>query len=155
MKARSLRLALLRQQATLQELMPGGSTDEVAAFLSALEPYDDLELPAIVDALTKGQARRSKSRTPRAPPAENSAAISTYVSRLSASKESQEEFNEVVGQLKADKALKVADIKAIANGFRGVSDTYKNKREAMLAIENRQLSESRGRSRQERIREIF
>ena len=133
--------------------MQDADAGELDSFLALLEAHDASDLPTLTFSPAK---RRAKAATKGGASVKPSAAdASSYVRRLREAEDRPVEFASVVTDLRSDKRARVGDIKAIANEYRGVEDRYKNKADAVLAIEKHQLSRARGRVRQQHLREIF
>lgn len=143
----------MKLRPTLLASMPDADAGEFDNFLALLEVHDPSDLSTLALSPTK---RRAKSTTNGRNSVKPSAADAPgYVRRLKETEDRPAEFASVISDLRSDKRARVADVKTIANDYRGVEDRYKTRADALLAIEKHQLSRARGRTRQQHIRDIF
>ncbi|HWK38094.1 MAG TPA: hypothetical protein VNR88_04190 [Hyphomicrobium sp.] len=129
--------------------------DSLQNFLTSLVPFDDLDLAAVSDALKKIQQKpAAKTAKKRANASINEAVVAKYINEFRDA-QTPESVSSILRRLKSDKQVKVAEAKAIANGFRGFEAKFGSKKEALDAIEARALTDIRAQNRSDRIREIF
>lgn len=139
--------------------LPRAEEDELRAFLDCIAEFDDIDLTALLEALKKAkpETKTEKTGTPKAakkPPSFDEAAVTKYVHELR-SAQTPEAVAAVLRRMQSIKSIKVPEIKAIANRFRGFEAKFKNKNEAVAAIEARALSDLRAQNRKGDIGEIF
>jgi len=134
--------------------------DSLRTFLASLAPFDDLDLAAVSDALKKikqkpaARGARGQATTSKKPASTNESLVAKYVKELQDA-QTPESVSSLLKRMKSDKQVKVADIKAIANRFRGFEAKFGSKKDALDAIEARALTDIRAQNRSDRIREIF
>lgn len=134
--------------------------DSLRTFLASLAPFEDLDLAAVSEALNKikwksaPRGARGQATTSKKPATTNEALAAKYVSELRDA-QTPEGVSSILKRMKSDKQVKVADVKTIANSFRGFEAKFGSKKDALDAIEARALTDIRARSRSDRIREIF
>jgi ribosomal protein L16 Arg81 hydroxylase len=128
----------------------GFAAPDVINLLDRLLPFDDADL---------SQLKITATAKPKASPArmieQSSTSVAEYIAALHDVASDKNAFEQLLGKLRTDKTLKVQDLKAIANGYRNVSGTYKSKSDTLNAITQAWLALDKSKSRLSRIRDIF
>ena len=121
--------------------------------LELLRDNGDQSIDALSDALEK--AFKQRAARPVKPPAlPKSELVERYATDLKGVRDDAD-LSEVLARLAGDKALAVADIKAVANAYRGTTTSYKSKADALAAIKKRHMANQRDVVKTAQIKEMF
>ena len=121
--------------------------------LQLLRDNGDQSLDALSDAIEK--VFKKRTTRPKKPPAiPKSGLVESYAAELKGARD-ETQLGEVLSRLAADKAMTVADIKAVANAYRGTTSSYKSRADAVAAIKKRHLANQRDVVKAAQIKEMF
>lgn len=78
-----------------------------------------------------------------------------YLNELEETKRNTHQFESVVGRIKKDKEVQIAEAREIATRFIGGARNYKTKADALKAILQRQIADIRAADKMDKIADIF
>lgn len=152
MKIAQLRSALKRLPSTDTEWATPQGVEELEALDKLLVEADDLSIIAFCAAVKVGKPKRKAKEKPDPKP--NANLVDAYLSELRFASANAEEFKLVAAKLEKDKAIRLAEAKAIAAGYAG-DFSAKTKRDAFKAIRQRRIADERSGNRRANLSDLF
>jgi hypothetical protein len=125
----------------------------VDRLLDLLERHGDKSLDDLCTAIEKAFKHGPRSKRPALQAA--NAQVHAHTMALKAAEHSDEAFASVLDRIRTDSSIRVADVKAIANGYRNARSNYRSKADALSAVEKTRLSKRRDAVKVKRVRELF
>lgn len=129
------------------------ATGPYVRLLEILRKNDNRSLDELCDILDNAFADR-RSRQKKIAPSGLSQAVDSYAVALRSAQDTAR-LEEVLNQLAGDRSLNAAEVKAVANAYRGTATRFASKSDAIAAIRKRHQMGQRDIAKSAQVKEIF
>lgn len=154
MKISELRLALERTKNSSTFREHDEVYDALAALVEVLSKYDDLNVREFCSRVHLKSAPKKKAKTAK-PKSFNQDAVCRHLGELKLTRQDNRAFEAAIERVKADRQMRVDEVRELARRFLGQGESYKTKAAAIAAMLDRQIADVRASQRRGRIEELF